>query len=95
MTFDVRSRARAEQELLIDVAVHFVKASGKPSRKVFKLKRVRLAPRHHIELRMTVSLAIHTTRKPQPGKHNVDVIVNGTVFPVGAFDVTRAKVPKR
>ena len=95
VTFDVRSRAREEQELLIDVAVHFVKASGKPSRKVFKLKRVRLAPRHHIELRMTVSLAIHTTRKPQPGKHNVDVIVNGTVFPVGAFDVTRAKVPKR
>jgi 3-methyladenine DNA glycosylase AlkC len=94
MTFDVRSTARVEQELLIDVAVHFVKASGKPSRKVFKLKRVKLAPRDRIELQLTVSLAVHTTRKPQPGKHNVDVIVNGSVFPGRAFEVTRAKMSK-
>ncbi|HZI28732.1 MAG TPA: DNA alkylation repair protein [Gemmatimonadaceae bacterium] len=89
MTFDLRSTARVDQELLVDVAVHFVKASGKPSRKVFKLKRVKLAARDHIQLRMTISLAVHTTRKPQPGKHTVDVVVNGTAFPAGAFEVTR------
>jgi 3-methyladenine DNA glycosylase AlkC len=94
MTFDVQSTARIEQELLIDVAVHFVKASGKPSRKVFKLKRVTLAAHDHIELRMAISLAVHTTRKPQPGKHRVDVVVNGAVFPAGAFEVTRAKLAK-
>jgi 3-methyladenine DNA glycosylase AlkC len=93
MTFEVRSTARVEQELLIDVAVHFVKASGKPSRKVFKLKRVKLAARDHIELQLTISLAVHTTRKPQPGKHSVDVMVNGSVFPAGTFEVTRAKKP--
>jgi hypothetical protein len=34
-----------------------------------------------------VSLAVHTTRKPNPGKHAVDVIVNGAAVPVGAFSV--------
>jgi 3-methyladenine DNA glycosylase AlkC len=94
MTFDVRSTARVEQELLVDVAVHFVKANGKPSRKVFKLKRVKLAARDHVELRMSISLAVHTTRKPQPGKHSVDVIVNGAVFPASAFEVTRPRALK-
>lgn len=94
MTFDVRSTARFEQELLVDVAVHFVKASGKTSRKVFKLKRVSLAARDQVELRMNISLAVHTTRKPQAGKHNVDVIVNGAVFRAGSFEVSRAQALK-
>jgi 3-methyladenine DNA glycosylase AlkC len=95
MTFDVRSTARVEQELLVDVAVHFVKASGKPSRKVFKVKRVTLAARDQTELRMTISLAVHTTRKPQPGKHSVEVVINGAVLPAGVFEVTKAKAQKR
>jgi 3-methyladenine DNA glycosylase AlkC len=90
LTFDVQSTTRVEQDLLVDVAVHFVKASGKPSRKVFKVKRVSLAARDRIELRMNISLAVHTTRKPHAGKHKVDVIVNGTVFPAGSFEVLRA-----
>jgi outer membrane usher protein FimD/PapC len=54
---------------------------------------VKLAARDHIELQLTISLAVHTTRKPQPGKHSVDVMVNGSVFPAGTFEVTRAKKP--
>ena len=40
----------------MDVAVHFVKAHGKTGEKVFKVTRVRLAPRERIELRNTFSL---------------------------------------
>jgi hypothetical protein len=35
-----------------------------------------------------VSLAVHTTRKPRPGVHAVDVVVNGKAERVGAFEVT-------
>ena len=88
MSFTLRSTARVTQELLVDVAVHFVKARAKTSRKVFKVKRVALPPRGAVELRTSVSLAVHTTRKPNPGKHAVDVVVNGESFRAGAFTVT-------
>jgi 3-methyladenine DNA glycosylase AlkC len=87
ISFAVRSRSRAPQSLLVDVAVHFVKATGKTSRKVFKLKRIALPPRGRAAFRTTVSLKVHTTRKPQPGVHDVDVIVNGIAHPIGSFRV--------
>lgn len=91
MKFALRSKSRVTQDLLVDLAVHFVKAGGKPSKKVFKLKRVSLPPRGHVELTTNVSLAVHTTRKPNPGKHVVDVLVNGVAFHAGSFEVTAAR----
>ena len=87
ISFVVRSRSRTPQSLLVDVAVHFVKATGKTSRKVFKLKRITLPPRGREAFRSTVSLKVHTTRKPQPGVHEVDVLVNGTTHRIGSFRV--------
>lgn len=85
--FALRSRSRHAQDLLVDLAVHFVKANGRPSAKVFKVKRIALPARGRAELATSVSLAVHTTRKPQPGRHAVDVIVNGRSTPVGSFRV--------
>ena len=87
--FDVRSTGRTRQDVLVDLAVHFVKASGRATPKVFKLARLALTPGARESLATTVSLAVHTTRKPQPGRHQVDVIVNGTATPLGSFVVTR------
>ena len=86
--FTLRSLARTSQELLVDVALHFVKARGETSAKVFKVKRVTLPPGGQVALGATFSLAVHTTRVPRPGKHAVDVIVNGQTFAAGAFVVT-------
>lgn len=91
MTFTLRSTSRAPQDLLIDVAVHFVKARGVTGAKVFKLKRLTLASREQAEMQTSFSLAVHTTRVPQPGVHAVDVIVNGQRIPAGSFSVTAAK----
>ena len=87
VSFTLRSKSRESQELLVDLAVHFVKARGNSSKKVFKVKRVLLVPRRAIELSCGVSLKVHTTRKPQPGRHAVDVLINGESFSVGSFDV--------
>jgi len=91
LSFTLRSRSRKPQELLVDVAVHFVKASGKAAPKVFKLKRVSLPPRGEAELSTRISLAVHTTRKPRPGRHEVDVVVNGEATRVGSFQVVAAR----
>jgi hypothetical protein len=84
----LRSTSAETQELLVDAAVHFVKASGKSAPKVFKLDRVSLPARGEVRLRTGISLAVHTTRTPHPGVHRVDLIVNGRSYPVGSFRVT-------
>ena len=89
MSFRLRSTSRARQDLLVDVAVHFVKARGVAAPKVFKIGRLMLAPRGNVDLKTTFSLKVHTTRVPRPGLHKVDVMVNGQVMPAGSFRVLR------
>jgi hypothetical protein len=86
--FVVTSTSRAKQELLVDLGVHFVKAKGKSARKVFEVKRVVLPAGAEAELTKSISLAVHTTRKPRPGRHVVDVIVKGKATRVGHFTVS-------
>jgi 3-methyladenine DNA glycosylase AlkC len=90
-SFTIRSRSRRSQDVLVDVALHFVKARADASAKVFKIKRITLAPGQRVSLQKAFSLAVHTTRVPRPGKHVVDVIVNGKSFRAGAFQVTAAR----
>jgi 3-methyladenine DNA glycosylase AlkC len=87
MHFALRSKAPSAQDLLVDVAVHFVKANGGAAPKVFKMKRVALPPRARMEFQTSFSLAVHTTRVPRPGVHAVDVLVNGKALRAGSFEV--------
>jgi 3-methyladenine DNA glycosylase AlkC len=87
--FTMTSTARKPQELLVDYAVHFVKADGTARPKVFKLKQLVLEPTAAIELGATVSFETLTTRKPYPGRHRIDVLVNGLSHPLAEFDVTQ------
>ena len=88
VSFVLRSKAKSPQDLLVDLVVHFVKAHGRSAPKTFKLKRLTLPARAEATLVSSVSLAVHTTRKPRAGKHLVEVAVNGHVLPAGAFDVS-------
>jgi 3-methyladenine DNA glycosylase AlkC len=75
------------ERLLVDLRVHFVKANGRPSPKVFKLKELELAPHASAELTKTISLAQHTTRTHYPGPHRVEVLVNGRASAAHPFEV--------
>jgi 3-methyladenine DNA glycosylase AlkC len=86
MHFVLRSKSASPQDLLVDVAVHFVKARG-AAMKVFKIKRITLPPRGSVPLSTSFSLAVHTTRVPRPGTHAVDIIINGKAHPAGSFEV--------
>lgn len=85
VAFTVRSTARRAQPVLVDLRVYFVKATGKASPKVFKLKASGLEAGATMSCRKTVSLADLTTRRHYPGKHLVDALVNGQAVPIGAF----------
>jgi len=91
LKFGLESTATRRQNVLVDVAVHFVKARGAGVPKVFKLGRIELGARERVDLKTTFSLAVHTTRVPRPGRHTVDVIVNGRAMRAGTFDVIDPK----
>ncbi|MFZ5890444.1 MAG: DNA alkylation repair protein [Myxococcota bacterium] len=85
--FLVTSTSSNAQELLIDYAVHFVKANGQTRPKVFKLKRLHLAARATAKIGSSVSFADLTTRRHYPGKHRVEVLINGVACGYEDFTV--------
>jgi len=90
-TCDLVSAARTAQDLLIDYVVHYVKADGRTSPKVFKLKRVALARGTSVPLRFVVKFADLTTRKHYPGRHDLSLRVNGKDVPLGSVTVSAAR----
>jgi 3-methyladenine DNA glycosylase AlkC len=79
--------SRRPASLLVDYAVHFVKASGETRPRVFKLRRVALPAGGRTDLAGAVSFAPMTTRRHHPGRHRIDLLVNGVARPLGTFDV--------
>ena len=87
---DLVSTSVRSQALLVDYRVHFVKSNGKTSPKVFKLKKLELAPTASVELKGRVSLAPLTTRRHYPGRHALELVVNGVSTPLTEFVVVQA-----
>jgi 3-methyladenine DNA glycosylase AlkC len=87
LSADIRNTGKGRQNVLVDFCVYFVKASGRPSRKVFKLASLALAPGASMTVCKTISLAQQTTRKHYPGRHKLDLILNGHAQPLAVFDL--------
>ena len=81
----LRSTAKQAQKLVIDYAVHHRKANGGTSPKVRKGWAIELGPHEQRRLTRSHSLAKVTTRRYYPGKHAVDLRVNGKVVAQAAF----------
>jgi 3-methyladenine DNA glycosylase AlkC len=86
-TVELANETSSTKQLLLELRIHFIKANGRSSPKVFALKELELQPREHARLEKTISLAQHTTRTHYPGEHRVEVLVNGQAFGAGVFDV--------
>ncbi len=77
ITATLQSTSTRLQKLAIDYTVHHMKASGVTSPKVFKGWVLELAPHETRVLSKNHSLRPITTRKYHPGRHAVDIRVNG------------------
>ncbi len=84
-TFTVVSEAARNQALVVDYAIHYRKANGTSSRKVFKLKELELGGKASVQLRKRQRIVDLSTRKHHPGEHTVDVLVNGLAMASGTF----------
>jgi len=89
ISFDVTNIHTQAQRVLVDLAVHYVKANGQTRAKVFKLSTLDLAPGQTAKLSKKLSLAEMTTRKHYPGLHRVEILLNGQGQPLGAFELVQ------
>ena len=87
VAFDVINTRAGPQQVLVDFAVHYIKANGQSRAKVFKLKTLDLAAHATQRVGKQISLAEMSTRKHYPGLHRVEAIVNGQAQAIGSFEL--------
>ncbi len=91
LVLTLRSAATRPQQLVVDYAVHHVKADGGTSPKVFKGWALQLPAGASVVLNKQHSLRPVTTRRYHPGLHEVVVQVNGKAVAQTAFEL---RIPK-
>ena len=72
---------------LVDIIVHFVKANGSSSPKVFKGGERSLQPGDRAVVSKLISVAQFSTRTHYPGTHRVEIQVNGRLEEGGTFEI--------
>ena len=87
MTLVLHSTAKRTQKLVIDYAVHHVKASGERTPKVFKGWAFELAAGESRTLVKRHSMREVTTRRYHAGRHAIDLRINGEVLTEAEFDL--------
>jgi 3-methyladenine DNA glycosylase AlkC len=79
-SFDVVSEKNKSQKLVIDYAIHYQKKSGGMLPKVFKLKEAELKPGQTLPVSKSHPFKNFTTRTHYPGKHALEILVNGKSY---------------
>ncbi|MDR7059450.1 MULTISPECIES: DNA alkylation repair protein [unclassified Sphingopyxis] len=90
ITASLASDSSENQRLVVDYRVHYARAGGKSAAKVFKLKSFELAAGESVPLGISQTIRDFTTRRHYPGRHEVELIVNGQVMATAAFDILPA-----
>ncbi|MBJ7498751.1 MAG: DNA alkylation repair protein [Sphingopyxis sp.] len=87
ITAELVSEATGEQRLVVDYCVHYARAGGKSAPKVFKLKTFELAAGDTASLGIGQTIRDFSTRRHHPGRHEVELIVNGKSMATAAFEL--------
>lgn len=79
MTFEfkVKNNKDTSQKLLVDFIIGFQKKDGQMADKVFKLKKLELAPQEEVQIKKSFSFQPITTRVYYPGEHRLALQING------------------
>lgn len=81
------STAAVAQTLVIDYAVHYVKRTGATTPKVFKWKTLQLPAGGRLHLDRHHALRDLSTRRHHPGRHRIELMVNGVVRAEASFEL--------
>ena len=79
------SDSSENQPLVVDYRVHYARAGGKTAAKVFKWKSFELAAGATASLRISQVIRDFSTRRHHPGRHKVELIINGETMGESGF----------
>lgn len=85
LEFSFKIASKRPERLMIDYIVHHMKANGKLSPKVFKLAKKTVCGTESVH--KLHSIRPITTRKYYPGRHLIQIQVNGKVCSEGSFEL--------
>jgi 3-methyladenine DNA glycosylase AlkC len=85
--FDLISRKKTDQQLMVDYRIYYVKKNGSASPKTFKLTEVKLAANAAVHVSKKQRFQDFATRKHFAGQHWLEIIVNGSVLKKVGFRV--------
>ncbi len=89
LNFQIEIDPQASQDLMIDYIMHFTKANGKQSPKVFKWSKKTVVEGKTLKLKKAHSFQDFSTRKHYPGPHAVEIQINGEIMGRAEFEVSR------
>lgn len=80
---------KPSEKFVLDYAIHFVKANGKTSPKVFKWKDVEVSHElpHVLNLNKQHHIKAITTRAYYPGEHHIAIHINGVEWARESFEL--------
>lgn len=87
-SFDLSSEIKYKQKLVVDFVIYHLKANGKKSPKVFKLKNMELPGNETITINKKHGIRLISTRKYYSGEHGLSIKINGKEFKFGNFDLS-------
>ena len=85
--FELHNHSTHAQNIMLDFAVHYVKANGQTKAKVFKLKTLQLASQQTVKINKKISLKEMTTRQHYAGTHFIEAVLNGENTRLGQFEL--------
>jgi 3-methyladenine DNA glycosylase AlkC len=86
-TFDLQVGTEEPSKVRLKYAVHYARAKGKVSRKVFQIREDTFEPGTH-SISRKLSLVDQSTRKHYPGDHEISIFVNGIEKAKATFQLT-------
>ena len=78
----------APQKMVIDFALHLLKANGQKKAKVFKLKSLTLQPQEQQIIEKSHPIKKITTRKYYTGQQKLEILINGKIVASQTFELT-------
>ncbi|MCK5676835.1 MAG: DNA alkylation repair protein, partial [Verrucomicrobia bacterium] len=81
----LRSESKNMQRVVVDYAIHHMKANGQTRPKVFKFQALEIAPGETVALSKRHAIKPIATRKYHPGKHAIEILINGKTFGRAGF----------
>ena len=87
LNYQCTIRSNADQNLRIALRIHYLKANGSHSSRVFAVKDIKAMAGTRLQIDKKVSFRPMTTRTLYPGVHHVEIVVNGIARARKTFDL--------